>query len=93
MSENTNKTTQKHGNVCKDENKSLRTSQCIIDTMSENTLKTIQRHAHLHPPKNPICINAYQVYKENTGVKLLTLTVRGDLSIHPAYDASHLCLS
>ena len=32
----------------------------------------------------------YQVYEENTGVKLPTLTVRGDLSIHPAYGAAPL---
>ena len=61
VSENTIKTTQKHGNVCKNENKSLRTYQCIINTMSENTIKTIQietriyadvyRHTHQRKPQ------------------------------------------
>ena len=102
MSENTIKTTQKHGNVCKNENKSLRTYQCIINTMSENTIKTIQRHVYTHTyigthtKENPHCAlihSRYQVCEENSGVKLPTLTVRGDLSIHPAYGAAPLWLS
>ena len=104
MSENTIKTTQKHGNVCKNENKSLRTYQCIINTMSENTIKTIQRdvhtyadiyrHTHQRKPQCALMHSRYQVYKENSGVKLPTLTVRGDLSIHTAYGAAPaVCLS
>ena len=60
-----NKTTQKHGNVCKNENKSLRTYQCIINTMSENTIKTIQSHAHVHPPKNQCALMHTRYHRIN----------------------------
>ena len=63
-----NKTTQKHENVCKNENQSLRKNN-----------KNNTEYAHVHLPKNTMCINAYQVYKENTCVKMPTLTVRSDL--------------
>ena len=53
----------------------------------------VYRHTRQRKPQCTLIHSRYQVYKENSGVKLPTLTVRGDFSIHPAYGAVILWLS
>ena len=53
----------------------------------------VYRHTHQRKPQCALIHSRYQVCEENSGVKLPTLTVRGDLSIHPAYGAAPLWLS
>ena len=54
----------------------------------------VYRHTHQRKPQCALMHSRYQVYNENSGVKLPTLTVRGDLSIYTAYDAAPaVCLS
>ena len=95
MSANTIKTTQKYRNLCKNENKSLVSMYYQYHVRKHNKNNTETR-THTPPPQKKQCAlmhTRYQVYKEKTGVKLPTLTVRGDLSIHPAYGEAPLFLS
>ena len=53
----------------------------------------VYRHTHQRKPQCALIHSRYQVCEENSGVKLPTLTVLSDLSIHPAYGAAPLWLS